>query len=100
MKRTDFILEQPKQENPYLAGIRAYKFYNTKQWRKLRAAHLMTNPICQECHNAVATEVHHITPILTAFSEAEQRKLAFDPTNLMSVCETCHKEIHKRLKRY
>lgn len=44
-----------------------------------------------------ATEVHHITPILTGADDAAMESLAYNKGNLMSLCHACHKAIHERM---
>lgn len=78
------------------------KIYNTSQWRKLRLAHLMQHPLCEQCliegKTKLADEVHHIRPISTGLDELEMRSIAFDPYNLMSLCVEHHHEIHKNMR--
>ncbi len=54
-------------------------------WRRLRLWHLRRQPLCQApgCHQAAA-HVDHIVSI----EEAPERRL--DPTNLQSLCASCH----------
>ena len=77
------------------------RFYDTKTWHNLRAVKLMKQPLCERClskgHVEPATEVHHIKPFGWAPTHDEQWKLFTDEDNLMSLCERCHKEIHKEL---
>jgi protein-arginine kinase activator protein McsA len=44
------------------------------------------NYICQRCHKAPATEVHHLT-YARVFNELA--------TDLLPVCSTCHRNIHR-----
>lgn len=78
-------------------------FYASTAWRKLRSAYLLAHPICELC-KAVgvvrpAIDIHHIHSPFT-----EDFRFALDPANLLSVCKTCHAEIHKstdlRIKLY
>ena len=72
--------------------------YNTTTWKKLRSAYLMDHPLCEVCLQdekvEPAVEVHHIKPISTGNDEWEMRDLAFDPYNIMALCEFHHHEIH------
>lgn len=52
-------------------------------WRKLRAEWVEANPTCIEC-GAPAKHVDHIVSI----REAPHRRL--DPSNLRSLCHSCH----------
>lgn len=71
--------------------------YQNPRWRLLREAKLNQCPICECCHkNGVimpATQVHHKISFMSA-DGYERESLAFDITNLLSVCEDCHQEIH------
>jgi 5-methylcytosine-specific restriction endonuclease McrA len=44
--------------------------------------------------------VHHITPIETAATMEEMRRLAFNPANLMSLCDECHHKIHEEMRSF
>lgn len=73
-----------------------------QRWRKLRKLKLANNPFCEVCYQRgiiePATEVHHITPIETYSKYEDMRRLAYDYDNLMSVCHTCHRELHKKMR--
>lgn len=80
---------------------RYYRLLNTQEWRNLRRKQLAKEPRCQECMKrcrlTFATEVHHIIPIESAKDYEGMRLLAFDETNLMSLCSDCHHEIHTKM---
>ena len=78
---------------------KAYKsFIQSARWRRIRAAHLKTEPLCRFCFTAgnyrQATDVDHIVPC------HDDSRLQEDPTNLplaMSgasrpLCDTIHGE--------
>lgn len=73
--------------------IRKY-IYNTKTWRAMRMSKLMENPICECCNSRLSTTVHHIYEISKGRDELEMQQLAFDYSNLQSLCEQCHIEKH------
>ncbi|MBS6503890.1 MAG: HNH endonuclease [Clostridium sp.] len=83
--------ERRKNFNSYYNKENKYnKFYWTQKWKKLREYILARdNYLCQDClDNKVvteATEVHHIEKLRRAW---EKR---YDPDNLISLCEKCHK---------
>ena len=59
-----------------------YDFYNSRDWRKLRAYILAGEPLCREC-TAVATVVDHIKPIRLGGSK-------WSHENLQPMCASCH----------
>jgi 5-methylcytosine-specific restriction protein A len=62
--------------------------YRTWRWIQLSRSYRRLHPVCQRCSEDLATEVHHVVPI----EAAPQR--AYDLTNLISVCRSCHKSLH------
>lgn len=74
---------------------------NTTRWRKLRAAKLSAQPLCERCQHmgyvTGATEVHHRRPVEWAKGWHGQSQRMYDMANLMSVCHRCHVEIHKEM---
>lgn len=75
------------------------EYYNTKEWKNLRHAHLLAHPLCERCLSqgrvTPAVHVHHIKPFLLGQNRPERLKLLLDPNNLMSVCVSCHQQLHK-----
>jgi 5-methylcytosine-specific restriction protein A len=65
------------------------RVYNKRRWRILRRAIIQANPICTHCHQAIATDADHITPISAGGAP-------YDPTNLQALCSTCHGKKTKR----
>ena len=61
-----------------------------REWKRLRDKYIKQHPLCERC-GAIATEVHHIVPIIEG-----GKNHSID--NLMSVCESCHKEIHREME--
>ena len=61
---------------------------STRAWRKLRAAKLKQNPLCERCErqgvDEVATEVHHKDAI------ADGHPILCPMERLMSVCTACN----------
>ena len=74
--------------------------YNSARWRALRLAKLRDNPLCEMCEKKgivkPADDVHHIQSFMEVDDPDARRLLAFDFDNLMSLCDECHSEIHKR----
>ena len=67
----------------------ATRTYQTKRWRELRSAHLADNPFCARC-GAFGEVVHHIR------EHGGDPALAYDPTNLETLCTACHNRAHLR----
>ena len=67
------------------------KLYNSARWKSCRNAYLKRHPLCEMCERdglvTPATEVHHIKPI-------EEGGAELDHANLMSLCHSCHMQIH------
>ena len=84
-KRTD------ADYNKYGRDPAAKRQYNGR-WRKIRANHLADHPLCEVCLREGLTipaeEVHHILPL--------RKGGTHDPSNLMSLCISCHSRITAR----
>ena len=59
------------------------KFYQSPQWRRLRALQLEQEPLCEDCRIRAATLADHIKPI-------NQGGEALNIDNLQSLCHQCH----------
>lgn len=81
-----------------------HRIMSNRRWITLRAYKLAKTPLCERCtkegRTRLAKEVHHIIPVETEKSEARMRALAYDYNNLMSLCESCHHDIHKESGRF
>jgi len=62
--------------------------YRTQLWARLRLEQLRREPLCRYCaqmgETVPATVVDHV------IAHRGDRALAFDPTNLQSLCAPCH----------
>ena len=78
------------------------KLLNSQKWAKLRAEKLQNNPICERCKQigiiAPGTEVHHIAPIDTGANFEQMKLLAYNYSNLITLCHVCHVQVHKDLQ--
>lgn len=74
------------------------KLINCYKWRKLRNEQLKRNPLCAICGD-IATEVHHIRPVESEKEYDRMEALAYDPSNLQSLCHKCHSDIHISMKK-
>ena len=67
------------------------------QWQKVRAMKLAQDPLCERCKSTGriigASEVHHIRPLRS------HPELAYDLSNLLSLCVPCHRQIDADLNR-
>jgi 5-methylcytosine-specific restriction protein A len=75
--------DHQRQENER-RGSSASRGYGAR-WRKLRAWHLLHNPVCRQCGQP-ASEVHHIVAIAKGGE-------VLDPNNLASLCKSCHSRL-------
>ena len=58
----------------------------SSQWKKLRAAHLVKEPVCVACGRNGDLEVHHIIPV--SVDPAKE----LDENNLITLCANpCHR---------
>ncbi len=78
---------KPKPHQKQGGRTQDTNFYNSRQWRKLRASFLADNPLCKECENenkvTTATIADHIIPI-------RQGGEPLDTANLQPLCEHHH----------
>jgi hypothetical protein len=65
------------------------KFLHSRTWRAVRLGQLCREPLCQQCsiqhRDVAAVLVHHI----------DENELNNCDDNLLSLCTSCHEEIHK-----
>jgi hypothetical protein len=64
-------------------------YYPSAHWRALSKKTRKNHPVCQECREALSTEVHHRT-----YDRLWQEL----PTDLSAVCHECHLEIESTKK--
>ena len=95
--------------NGEMAHSKAYMdLMNSKRWKQVRALKLQqVGGYCELCtaqgwHDlqAVAVDVHHKIPIESATSMEEMKRLAYNPANLMSLCDECHHKIHEEMRSF
>lgn len=72
--------------------------YRSSKWKKLRQAKLMEQPLCEICLargiTKLADSVHHADSF-TNYIGSQRLWKAYDPTNLVSVCNQCHSWLHR-----
>lgn len=80
------------------------KLINSITWRRIRHYQLTHHPLCERClENGIvtsATEVHHARPVESVLSFEGMKSLAYDTSNLMSLCNKCHHDIHKEMESH
>lgn len=63
---------------------------------------MISDPLCEMCLSRGVTrpakDVHHIQSFMDTIDMEMRKVLAYDPTNLMSLCDECHSAIHKKGK--
>lgn len=77
--------------------------YSTARWRHVRNSKFMQNPLCERClaegRTKETEEIHHIIPLKTCNGDLNYLlQLAFDMSNLQSLCSTCHEIVHQELR--
>lgn len=71
------------------------------RWNKLRKYKLIQNPICERCHEKLASEVHHIEPLNKFRDDPKLMEIkCFDIDNLQALCKDCHIQTHIELGKF
>ena len=77
----------------------AKRFYNSRAWRKCRAAYIASREavdggLCEECHEAPGYIVHH--KVLLTEKNINNPDVTLNVKKLKYVCKNCHdkEEIH------
>ena len=87
--------DMPRQSRLYdKARQKDKNFYSSMRWRKLRSCKLSAYPLCETCKRegrvTLACHVHHVQP------RKARPDLAHDPSNLQSICASCHNALDVR----
>jgi len=97
-----YLKKAKKQHNPSNNRIERQKIYNTDRWHKLRASKLMRSPLCEVCLSkgviTPAFHIHHIDSFMN-YEGMKRKEVAYNPDNLMSICEQCHSRKHLHTKK-
>lgn len=99
--------DKHRAKNPRLAhndpthDIKAQEFYQSKQWKILSKKHKQQNPLCIHCLELSIVNPAQVSDHIIEIRDDWDKRL--DPTNLQSLCHSCHntktaKERRKRLK--
>ena len=92
------------QQEKYMQHYNLWnKYYGNKIWENLRTLKLSQQPYCECCYKYInrvvpATCVHHCVPFATGITEDDKWQLFTDYSNLMSLCDDCHKEVHRQMQ--
>lgn len=99
-QQADRAYEQRRALDPALAA--AKRIRNGSRWQHVRRAHLQRSPLCLDCKVAgctrAAVDVDHVIPLVTLV-RTNQLQLAYDETNLRSLCRACHSKKSARERR-
>ncbi|HEX3017832.1 MAG TPA: HNH endonuclease signature motif containing protein [Caproicibacter sp.] len=81
-----------KRYNQYERDPASNKRYG-RSWKRIRDCYVREHPLCEMCLKenrfTLVDEVHHIIPIKKGGTNSRN--------NLMSLCQSCHNQIHKEL---
>jgi 5-methylcytosine-specific restriction protein A len=64
------------------------RFYQSPEWKALRRAHLLGNPLCEECKKNNKISVARIVDHIDEIQNSPYKCL--DSDNLQSLCMLCH----------
>jgi 5-methylcytosine-specific restriction protein A len=74
------------------------RLINSYAWQLLRNKKIASQPLCEDClangRVTVAEEVHHRIPVEQGRDYNEMRQLAYNFSNLVSLCKACHRARH------
>lgn len=74
------------------------EIYQSTLWKKMRREKLRSSPLCEVCliedRIKGAEHVHHLRSFMGISDKVERDAVAYDPENLMTVCEVCHGRLH------
>ncbi len=85
-RRPDREYDRRRARDPALTVARQIR--DSRSWRKVRAAKLKRDPLCEECRVHGVTERASTVDHVVGLAIAPQ--LWKDPDNLRSLCTTCH----------
>ena len=99
MNRTENDTVDIRGEGKSFADV----FYTSAAWRRCRKSYLNSiGGLCQECKRrkliVPADEVHHIIKLTP--ENINRPEIALNWKNLRALCEECHKNAHRKQKRW
>ncbi|MED1881078.1 HNH endonuclease [Brevibacillus borstelensis] len=92
-KHQDKEKDNQRYYDRFVRDKRADQFYHSKEWQRVREQVLIRDHyLCQHCLKqkrvTKAEMVHHIHPL------REHWHLRLVPSNLISLCNACHNQVH------
>lgn len=82
-----------------------HRLLSSKKWTNTRLRYIATHPFCEICEENSqrtgkgfvlrAKVVHHKEPLQNFPNYWAMRRAAYDPANLMALCEQHHEQIHQ-----
>ena len=63
------------------------RFYQRKEWKAIRSAHLMREPLCRLC---LAADLYAAAVVVDHIDEIADGGDLLDDSNLQSLCKSCH----------
>lgn len=86
-----------KEYNAVLRNPEHDAVYRDSRWNKVKPiVHRRDNGLCRQCFELQKYQasqlVHHIV------EPEDDLSLAYEPSNLISLCESCHQKIHKEYR--
>lgn len=70
-----------------------------KEWRDLSKYLRQIHPVCQDCNEQLATQVHHInSPFEIGINKYVAIQRLLDPNNCVCLCQECHNIRHGNVK--
>ena len=74
------------------------KVYRTSAWQNLRKSYIECHPLCECCmidkKYVPAQVVHHKDSFCNYSNIGDIESKAYDPDNLIALCEKCHDTLH------
>lgn len=79
-----------------ILNVKAPTDYDTDQWESFRRRILAQRPFCECCRQRgkSALQVHHL------FYEFSRKKWEYEDSDVIVLCELCHKDLHSCLNDF
>lgn len=84
-----------------MRSLEYQRLMKSRKWKRIRDEYIKAHPLCERCEAEGRTrpveEVHHIIPVAYIRDPERMRALAYDKTNLQSLCSDCHHAVHEEM---